>query len=76
MIIPLEHISPEAQQGLIEAFIMREGTDYGAYEVELSDKVRQVRQSLQVGEALIIYDATTESTTIMTRQQYQEWVSR
>lgn len=76
MIIPLEHLSLEAQQGLIEAFIMREGTDYGAYEVELSEKVRQVRQLLQVGEALIIYDAATESTTIMTRQQYQEWMAQ
>jgi uncharacterized protein YheU (UPF0270 family) len=73
MIISAEHLSQAALQGLIESFITREGTDYGEYEVSLEDKVQQIKVLLATGDVLIIYDAGTESTTIMTRQQYQEW---
>ena len=73
MIIPAEHLSQEALHGLIESFITREGTDYGAYEVSLEDKVTQVKGLLMGGDVLIIYDAGTESTNLMTHQQYQEW---
>jgi len=37
-------LSPEALRGVIEAFVTREGTDYGAQEVPLDTKVFQVRQ--------------------------------
>ena len=73
MIISTEHLSQEALQGLIEAFITREGTDYGMYEVSLEDKVQQIKALLRTGDVLIIYDAGTESTTLMTQQQYQAW---
>ena len=33
MIIPAEQLSRDALQGLMESFITREGTDYGAYAV-------------------------------------------
>jgi uncharacterized protein YheU (UPF0270 family) len=36
-------LSPEALHGVIEAFITREGTDYGLHEVPLVTKVGQVR---------------------------------
>jgi hypothetical protein len=39
-------LSPEALRGVIEAFVTREGTDYGAQEVPLDTKVCQVRQQL------------------------------
>jgi uncharacterized protein YheU (UPF0270 family) len=73
MIISAEHLSQEALQGLIEAFITREGTDYGMHEVSLEDKVQQIKALLRTGDVLIIYDAGTESTTLMTQQQYQAW---
>ncbi len=73
MIISAEHLSQEALQGLIEAFITREGTDYGMHEVSLEDKVQQIKALLRTGDVLIIFDAGTESTTLMTQQQYQAW---
>ena len=33
MIIPHHLLSPDALRGVIEAFVTREGTDYGAQEV-------------------------------------------
>ena len=44
MIIPHWMLSPEALRGVIEAFVTREGTDYGAQEVPLDTKVLQVQQ--------------------------------
>jgi uncharacterized protein len=42
MIIPHRLLSPDALRGLIEAFVTREGTDYGAQEVPLATKVGRV----------------------------------
>jgi len=35
MIIPHQTLSPEALQGIIEAFVTREGTDYGVVTVQV-----------------------------------------
>jgi len=64
MIIPYQMLSPEALQGIIEAFVTREGTDYGTQDVSLATKVGQVRHQLDAGTAVIVYDADTESCTI------------
>ena len=64
MIIPHEMLSVEALQGVIEAFVTREGTDYGTQDVSLATKVWQVRQQLDAGTAVLVYDADTESCTI------------
>ena len=37
-IIPIERLSPEAIQGVIEEFILREGTDYGEKETSMETK--------------------------------------
>ncbi len=65
MIIDHKKLSKEAMSGLIEAFVCQEGTDYGEIEWTLEQKVAQVKQQLQKGEAAIIFDEKTESTTIV-----------
>lgn len=69
MIIPVERLSAEAVQGLIEEFITREGTDYGEEEIPLADKVEQVRGQLVRGEVVIVFDAVLESVSIKTRRE-------
>jgi uncharacterized protein len=64
MLIPHHMLSPEALRGVIEAFITREGTDYGAQEVSLDTKVVQVQQQLDAGTAVIVYDEESDSCTI------------
>ena len=64
MIIPQHMLSPEALHRVIEAFVSREGTDYGAHAIPLATKVVQVRQQLDVGTAVIVYDQVTESCTL------------
>jgi len=65
-------LSPEALRGVIEAFITREGTDYGLHEVPLATKVAQVRHQLDAGTAVLVYDEATESCTIQPTDQRAE----
>ena len=69
MIIPHRMLSPEALHGVIEAFITREGTDYGIHEVPLATKVGQVRHQLDTGTAAIVYGEATDSCTIQPTDQ-------
>jgi uncharacterized protein YheU (UPF0270 family) len=64
--IPYEALSPDALRGLIEAFVLREGTEYGAQDVPLETKVQQVLRQLERGEAQVIFDPQSESTDIVT----------
>jgi len=67
MIIPYEQISAETLDSIIEAFVLREGTDYGDVEYTLEQKVDQVKQQLAAGEAVIEYSEEHESVTIIMR---------
>jgi uncharacterized protein YheU (UPF0270 family) len=72
MMIPHRMLSPEALRGVLEAFVTREGTDYGTHEVSLETKVVQVRQQLDEGTAVIVYDEATDSCTIQPTNQVSE----
>jgi len=63
-IIPVDKLSAEALRGIIQEFISRDGTDYGEMEASLENKFRQVKQKLEDGSAILIYDDEMESTNI------------
>ncbi|MSR14048.1 MAG: YheU family protein [Gammaproteobacteria bacterium] len=65
--IPFRELSAGALQGVVEAFVLREGTDYGAYEIALADKVAQVLLQLERGEARVMFDPKSSSIDIVTR---------
>ncbi|MFZ4440509.1 MAG: YheU family protein [Syntrophales bacterium] len=62
--IPVDKLSPEALQGVIEEFISRAGTDYGEIEASTDTKFQQVKQKLENGLAVLIFDDETETTNI------------
>jgi uncharacterized protein YheU (UPF0270 family) len=62
--IPVNKLSPEALQGVIEEFITRSGTDYGEVEASMETKFRQVKYKLENGSAVLIFDDETETTNI------------
>ena len=68
MYIPFESLSAEAQQGLIEAFVLREGTDYGPVEYSFEEKCRMVRLQLASGKALIEFDSDSETALIVSAE--------
>jgi hypothetical protein len=63
-IIPVNRLSPEALQGVIEEFISREGTDYGEIEASPETSFRQVKYRLEKGSAVLVFDDETETTNI------------
>lgn len=62
-------LTPEALRSLVEAFVQREGTDYGERERTLEEKVRDVLRQLERGEARIVFDLASESANIVLRRE-------
>ncbi|NUU65623.1 YheU family protein [Enterobacteriaceae bacterium BIT-l23] len=71
MIIPWQQISAETLDSLIEAFVLREGTDYGEHERSLEQKVADVKHQLQTGEAVVVWSELYETVNIMPRSQFR-----
>jgi hypothetical protein len=65
IVVPLDSLSEDALSGLIESFVLREGTDYGAQERSHERKVADVRRQLERGEARIEFDPETESVNVV-----------
>ena len=65
VVIPHGELSEGALKGVIESFVLREGTDYGEREVALEQKVGHVLRQLERGEARIEFDPQTESVSIV-----------
>ncbi|MCH9675878.1 MAG: YheU family protein [Gammaproteobacteria bacterium] len=76
MAIPPAELSPEAKRGIIEAFVLREGTDYGEREPSLDDKVAQVERQLAEGSAVVIFNTESETIEILTQQQIRDFRDR
>ena len=64
--IPYTELSDDALIGVIRAFVLREGTDYGEREFTLEEKVANVRAQLESGEAQILFDPDSASVDIVT----------
>jgi uncharacterized protein YheU (UPF0270 family) len=63
--VPHCELSADALRGLIESFVLREGTDYGERDVAHETKITQVRRQLERGEAKILFDPATETVDII-----------
>jgi uncharacterized protein len=72
VLISSADLSQEALAGIIESFILREGTDYGVNEVEYAKKHEQILNKINKNEFLITFDPETESVNLLTRQQWAQ----
>lgn len=63
--VPYTELSPEALLGVIESFVLREGTEYGAREFTLEQKVAHVRAQLERHEVQILFDPATQSINLV-----------
>jgi uncharacterized protein len=63
--IPPGQLSPQALRGVIEAFVLREGTDYGEREFSLEQKLAHVAAQIEAGEAQIWFDPNSNSIDII-----------
>jgi len=74
--IPVDRLSAELLEAVIEEFVLREGTDYGDREVSLAAKIAQVRQQIARGQVVIVFDPDSETCNLLTRQQFRDVCSQ
>jgi uncharacterized protein YheU (UPF0270 family) len=63
--VPPSALSREALRALVEEFVTRDGTDYGAVERSLDAKVADVLHQLDRGEVRIVFDPESDTTTLL-----------
>jgi len=68
LVIPASELSQDALRGVVESFVLREGTDYGDREFSLDQKVAHVMRQIERGEAQIVFDRVTESVDIVVKR--------
>ena len=67
-----DDLSPEALRRLVEEFVTRDGTDYGAVEQSVEEKIAQVTAQLASGEARIVFDPDTQTANIVEARDLPE----
>ncbi|VUD56765.1 hypothetical protein TDB9533_02387 [Thalassocella blandensis] len=65
MIIPIERLNKDVLQGIVESYISREGTDYGAYELSMEEKVDNLMLQVKAGSIVVVYDEITQSVNLL-----------
>ncbi|WP_159739653.1 YheU family protein [Vibrio atypicus] len=70
MIIPWQQIEPDTLDNLVKEFVLREGTDYGAIEISLQDKVDQIKTQLENGEAVVVFSELHETVDIQLKNKF------
>ena len=63
--IPHRDLSEAALRGVVESFVLREGTDYGQRDYSLEEKIAVVMRQLDRGEAVIVFDPETRTVSIV-----------
>ena len=58
--VPWSRLDPHVLDALLEEFASRDGTDYGEIEVQLSQKIAQLRSQLSSSQLLLLYDSDSE----------------
>lgn len=75
MIIPYQMLSSETLEQLIEDFVTRDGTDNGD-ETPLLTRIQRVKQALEKKQAFIIFDAESESCSLVLKQDIPvQWLN-
>jgi uncharacterized protein len=70
--VPPASLSPEALRGVVQAFVLREGTDYGHRDYSLEEKCAAVERQIEDGAAEIWFDPQTRTTEIRRTRQNGE----
>jgi len=65
--VPCDSLQPATLRAVVEEFITRAATDYGATERTLEEKIADVMRQLHGGEAAVIFDPETNTVNIVPR---------
>lgn len=72
LVLDADQLSPEALHGLVEEFASRDGTDYGAIEKTLEQKVAAVVRQLESGEVRIVFDRDEELANLVLARELDD----
>ncbi|WP_392566355.1 YheU family protein [Utexia brackfieldae] len=64
MIIPWQQLEQATLNNVIEYFVLREGTDYGAKEKSLAQKVADIKRQLIEGKLVLVWSELHESIDV------------
>ena len=65
--VPYDSLQPATLRAVVEEFITRAATDYGATERTLEEKVADVMRQLHRREAAVFFDPDTNTVNIVPR---------
>lgn len=71
MIIPHQDINADTLSSILREFVLREGTEYGAEDISVEEKIEQVIQQLQDGSAVLVYSELHETVNIIPADQFK-----
>ncbi|WP_058535188.1 YheU family protein [Legionella saoudiensis] len=67
-------LSEEALDNLIIEVITRQGTDYGAYELAIQTKKKQLLHNLQSGKAIIVFSSQENACDIISQEDFRNFM--
>jgi uncharacterized protein YheU (UPF0270 family) len=67
--VPYDSLKADTLRAVVEEFITRAGTDYGARERTLEEKITEVMRQLRRGEAIVVFDPRTSTVNIVLARQ-------
>ena len=69
MLIPYQSLSIETLNAVIEAFVLTEGTEYGLNDVDIAEKIIQVKQQLSDKTAILVFSELHQTVNILPADQ-------
>lgn len=70
--VPAAALSAEALDGLIEQYVLREGTEYGARDYSLGEKVARVRRQLADKKVVIVFSEELGVAELIPAREYRK----
>lgn len=72
LLVPTARLAPATLLSLLQEFASRDGTDYGEREVDLDEKVADLRRQLGDASLKLVYDTETETWDLLAAEQADE----
>jgi hypothetical protein len=74
MIIPYQSLAAQTLEAIIEAFVLQEGTEYGANDVSLEQKIQDVKLQLSNKTAVLVFSELHQTVNILPIETFQQTV--
>ena len=72
-LIPYESLTHETLITIVDDVVSRDGTDYGAYDLSESQKRQQALAALENGQAVLLFDTTSETIKMVPKDTLSDY---